>query len=160
MKTRVAIMNLERILILALFVVGQSRSPASQSDVKGPNSESITLNLCQLLSNPENFYGKKIRVKATFRRLISNEAVMLNKDCDKTERAVSVGYEKTQLDRLSQEMDNALNAWRADEAEVTVVGRFHGPLSGKTEFNYGHMGRYKYQLEITRLEQIKRLDEK
>jgi len=148
-------MNSARLPIVVILVLGHAGlSVAGQLDANRQVPAMATQSLCELLRRPESSYGRRIRIKAKLRRLITSESILLSSECEFGDKGVSVAYDEGRFDELFDKVTTAMNRWQVDEVEVTVVGILHGPRSSTTTFNYGHQGRLPYQFEIASFERI------
>lgn len=155
-----AIKILTLLLAFTSFAFGQQSSSAIKTTVSEFDASKIqTVGYCELMSKPEDYVGKSIRLEAVLSNLISLESI-LYVECKPKISAVAVGFASDKFDVLSEEILSKMNSWQVRDAKVIVAGKFLGPRKPNSKFNYGHYGWSKYQFEIHALERIERVPEK
>ena len=142
------------VTLLSLRTPGQPLAANYRQQSAEALSKVPTVEYCKLWEKPGSYFGKRIRVQAIFRDLISNESVLLD-TCGKAQPRVSVQFASDRFEELGLKFGQ-MNTWGTNEAKVIVIGTFHGPRVPDSEFNYGHMGWSKYLFEIVDLEKIER----
>jgi len=151
------VINTKVIILLTAFAIPLAQTTAvSRSDQRDRTDQVETISFCELLSQAKIHEGKTVRLRALYSRLISLESILSGANC-KSEGAVAVGYNDQSNSALTNKIDDVLNSWNVDQVEVTVVGTLMPPVSSDSRYNYGHMGRYKYQFAISRIDKIERV---
>lgn len=141
------------ILFLSLTISAQETENQS-ADIK-------TVDYCELRKNPDLYNGKTIRVSGIYDRgfevsAFYNKACFENPYFSRHETWLwFFSRKKDCSDKKTAEIYETFLSGRAgNELEVTLVGMFNGSKEGG---GFGHLGGYKFQLNVSCLEKAKLL---
>jgi len=169
MKVR---MNLIAALILLYLPVCLMQAYSTQT----PQEQIPTVSYCDLLSNPEKYDKKTVRVKALYIRgfevsTLDDPECKPNKsiwvEFDSASRQCTKAKTQKEYDRVfyppRKKKKGVIERPGPERAELTIVGQFNGPKPGiaigtegkRILTGYGHMNGFDYQFVIYCIEEVK-----
>ena len=162
------------LLLLTTLISLAPQTPPPTNIAPAPSaSETPTVGLCALLSKPDDYNGKEIKVRARYH--IGFEYSYFDDPACNDYAVVSTPF--WEGDVVWAEFDKSVEAttkpeiysdfrraaslccpdgWRDTEVELLVVGKFSKAnyLGHASDKGYGHMGRYALQLVVSRIEAV------
>lgn len=136
------------LVMLLFFSVALNQRPAS-TDSLGGLEEVPTVSYCDLITNPQAYSGKMVRIKASYFSG-RHTGFFYDLDCDgvtKRTHAVLSCNDEEFCKKLVGIIDGALISGRA---ELTVVGKFKG-LGGYGKLSPSAEG-FRFELEFNKIE--------
>jgi hypothetical protein len=126
---------------------GQVASPAKRPDVDLGGAQTITY--CEILSHPETFNNKTIRVRALYETDFES-AALTAPSCNALVPMTWVEFEESWESRTRWRLRHALanQKWRV-QRDVVFIGVF------KTDGHYGHMDMYPFLFKVYKVEAVR-----
>lgn len=133
----------------------------TKSSQIGSNAELevITVRFCDLVTRPDHFDGKVIRVQAIYES--TWEWVRLyDRSCRTRNNYIRPVFECNTIEsceivRRTLERDIVGNPFKGQRVGITAIGRFRS--ASKSTRKFGVLGGFRFQLEIARIENTNRL---
>jgi hypothetical protein len=157
------------LLALAAFIFAQSQP--SRSHTARSATEIPTVSLCDLMSKPNDYDGKEIRVRATYN--VGFEWAYFNDTSCKGRALKSTPFRYANV--VWAEFGNSVETssrpeiyekfrwaegfccpegWRTKHTELLVTGKFSKAGSDDVGKGYGNDGRYAFQIVVDKVEEV------
>ncbi len=143
------------LVILGLLLM----TGCSRFEVNPELADSSIKAICEIVSHPNEFQGKEIRVRAVYCRTTETSAIGDQK-CDwrtwvEFDSLARFNSKPNLVDQLLTMSDHG-----DQKVDVVFVGRFIGPRAPITQngvvckFGYGHLGGYEFEFIVSSVEKI------
>ena len=114
---------------------------------KEQNNQETVLHLCDVLQKPEQYNGKQITVKATYRVGFENSQMYCM-------ACLSEGYVWMDTAQVHGDVSSSVKKlYRLEKEGGTLNGIFTGTFYGPGF--YGHMGTGKYEIKVEKIRELK-----
>lgn len=163
-------------LIILLLLTSSFLGVAQEKPDQTLQREIPTVTYCELLSSPDTYDRKVVRIKALY--VFGFEASALEDPQCHSEKSTWVEFDETfrrsskkdvlrKFDEIfyppRKKTKGVIERPGPYRAELVVLGQFNGPKPGipigperkRVLRGYGHLGGYDYQFTITCIEQVK-----
>lgn len=153
------------ILYLNLSGISKSIDPQQSSTMEidsEKKTEPSTVSYCDLVTHPELYENKTVRVDATY-FVGRHSAILYDKACSYEGSNIYFALDcnsKTKCKKLNDKIRKDLTGklkWA--RVQLVVIGRFNGPQ--KSGVNYGAQvgpdSGYKFQLDVSKIEKTTRI---
>ena len=153
--------------LILLSLLWAQKPPRPTNATQPSKSETPIVSLCDLLSKPDDYNGKEIKVRAQYHigfeysyfvdpscknyAVVTTPFWMGNVVWTEFDESVEVAT-KPEIYCNFRRLASICcpDGWRDTEVELLVVGRFSKAINK----GYGHLGRYALQLVVGRIEEV------